>query len=250
MSFVKTLGALTIAMTASFSVTGCSPDKKQMSCLEDRLDTVKVLLSAQDALEQDDADHARRLLEDIKEHAQDTKEYHVIRGQVYSTLAERVKVPLVFDRSVPQDEMLRACENARRQKYDLFDEAIRSYKRAILLKEDATSIQGLAITYWQRGLSLAIPADIAAAADWFQRVLELAPEKTDIRVALGGAYTWMAMTSKDPQKQGQCYERAYAYFVSAREQHNTHPLDQRMLEYVNESIEKLENIIPEERRFH
>ena len=250
MSFVKTLGGLVITL-APFWTTSCAPDKKQEACLEERLDTVTVMLSAQQALEQGDADQARQLLEDIKERAQDAKHYHVLRGQVYAALAERVKIPMVFDNRMPQEEIIRVTRNARQEKYDLFDEAIRSYKRAILINEDVTSVQGLAIAYWQRGRSLAIPADIAAAADGFMRVLELNPEKTDTRVALGGVYAWMAMTSADPQEQERLYVHAYAQFVCARENHKKHPLrDERMLEYVNESIKAFEKRLPEEKRFH
>lgn len=232
-----------LAALASFAFpffTGCAPtegQKDQQPALEQRIvEEEGALLKAKKAIEEKQPEQAIALLEGIKN---SSFEYHVLRAKGYSLLADNAEVPQVFDSGIPTADMVRQIKDASRKKHDLYESAISSYKRAKEISDDICVDKMIAATYWRRHLALFAPVDAKIAENGFLDVIKRDPAQSDAYALLGGIYVWYAKATTDAAMQKKFISKAYWKFIEAKTRHEKQPLDDKMLRYVDESIEDM-----------
>jgi tetratricopeptide (TPR) repeat protein len=214
MSFVRSLGLAGVLLLPA----ACTPAQKQDAALE-------------------------RLVAD-------TYPDDMARAGELVALANKYEVPVTFDSSLPEGEMIRQREQAIRKKYGLYEEAIRAYSGAIAARETADAVQGRALAYWQRAMRVLSPEDVPLAQRDFERVLQLAPERTEVHAIIGGIHVWNARFAQTAKSREDEYVAAYQSFFQARSNHAKHQIsDAKLLQYVDEQLRELNGKIPEARKY-
>jgi hypothetical protein len=214
MSFVRSLGLAGVLLLPA----ACAPAQKQDAALERRV------------VDAYDADMAR--------------------GQLSVDLANKYEIPVTFDSSLPETEMIRQRQDAISKKRSLYDAAIQAYSSAIAIRETADAVQGRALAYWQRAMRVLSPEDVPFAQRDFERVLVLAPERTEVHAILGGIHIWNARFAQTAKAREDEYVAAYQCLFQARTSHEKYPIrDADLLKYVTEQLKELDNKIPDTRKY-
>lgn len=249
MSFVRK--AEIAAYLAIPLFTGCAATEEPRSqppALEQRVvEEEGALLQAKKAIEDKQPERAIALLDSLKGESFD---HHTLRAKAYCLMADDVKVPQVFDSKMPKAEMIRQIKDASGKKHNLYEDALKSYRRAKELKDDIGIDKLIAATYWHRHLALFSPLDAKMAEQGFLDIIKKSPEQSDAYALLGGIYVWYAKTTTSRFSEKKYLNQAYMKFVEAKIRHEKKPLEDKMLEYVHESIKALEDKIPNERDYH
>jgi tetratricopeptide (TPR) repeat protein len=186
----------------------------------------------------------------LEQRLSDEYERNMVRAWDNLALANKYEIPVTFDSSLPESEMIRQREQAIRAKRGLYEEAIKSYSGAIAARETADAVQGRALAYWQRATRLLSPEDVPLAQRDFERVLVLAPERTEVHAILGGIHIWNARFAQTAKAREDEYVAAYQCLFQARTSHEKYPIrDADLLKYVTEQLKELDNKIPDTRKY-
>jgi tetratricopeptide (TPR) repeat protein len=264
MSFVRSKGAILASLIMPLTA-GCTATEEPknpapvietaeaqipLPSLEEIANQEGALAGIKRAIEDKQPDRAQELLESMNSMQKRTFDYHILRAKTYCLMADLAKVPLVFDSEMPKADIISAIKTASKSKFDLYETALAEYRLAKAVKDDVGIDKLIAVTYWQRHLSLFRPEDAKAAEQGFIDIIKKSPEQSDAYVLLGGIYVWYSKTTTSKPDKERYLTRAYMNFIEAETRHKKRPLDEKMLQYVRESIKALKDKLPKEGVYH
>ncbi len=264
MSFVRSKGAILASLIMPLTA-GCTATEEPknpapvietaeaqipLPSLEEIANQEGALAGIKRAIEDKQPDRAQELLESMNSMQKRTFDYHILRAKTYCLMADLAKVPIVFDSEMPKEDMISAIKTASKSKFDLYETALAEYRLAKAIKDDVGIDKLIAVTYWQRHLSLFRPEDAKAAEQGFIDIIKKSPEQSDAYVLVGGIYVWYSKTTTSKPDKERYLTRAYMNFIEAETRHKKRPLDEKMLQYVRESIKALKDKLPKEGVYH